>query len=96
MFRRIMNGIDILLLVVVAACILRGFFRGVCEPQLEIALANPLDVPPRLVHQLASGFVNPIEEIRPRRRRTPATGHDQSGADRYGLGSEELSPGERS
>ncbi len=38
MFRRIMNGIDILLFAVVAACILRGFFRGVWPEVLDMAV----------------------------------------------------------
>jgi hypothetical protein len=70
------------------------FSGGIYNPQLEITLANLLDVPPRLVHHLAPGFVNPIEKIRPRHHRPPATGHDQSGANRGGLSSEELSPGQ--
>jgi uncharacterized membrane protein required for colicin V production len=33
-----MNGIDIILLVVVAACVLRGFFRGVWPEVLDMAI----------------------------------------------------------
>lgn len=33
-----MNGIDILLLIVVAACVLRGFFRGVWPEALDMAV----------------------------------------------------------
>jgi uncharacterized membrane protein required for colicin V production len=59
----IMNGIDIVLLIVVVACVLRGFFRGVWPEVLDLSIWLAAVVLSVLLVQAPAGWISQTVQL---------------------------------